>query len=192
MIPEGVTAPRYKEDLGRYKIEISGNPDSYVPGEQYTIFLRSVEFPNGEQHKFTHYILSVLNEKFEKDIESDTSVIGSLQLFGDTLTKFSESCQNAVVQTDPQPKTEVQVLWMAPQKGNGCIKFKATVVESVDTWFSEEGKLTTVLCEESLNSEDTQTKILKHCCTCDEAKYEVTFEGLWSRNTHPKDFPSNG
>lgn len=36
MIPEGVTAPRCKEDLGRYKIEISGNPDSYLPGEQYT------------------------------------------------------------------------------------------------------------------------------------------------------------
>ncbi|KAL1116134.1 hypothetical protein AAG570_005629 [Ranatra chinensis] len=29
------------------------------------------------------------------------------------------------------------------------------------------------------------------CCACDEAKYEVTFEGLWSRHTHPKDFPSN-
>lgn len=22
--------------------------------------------------------------------------------------------------------------------------------------------------------------------------FQVTFEGLWSRNTHPKDFPSNG
>lgn len=33
--------------------------------------------------------------------------------------------------------------------------------------------------------------ILKHCCACDEAKYEVAFEGLWTRNTHPKDFPSD-
>lgn len=29
------------------------------------------------------------------------------------------------------------------------------------------------------------------CCACDEAKYEVIFEGLWSKFTHPKDFPSN-
>lgn len=36
MIPEGVTAPKCKEDLGRYHIDISGNPESYVPGEQYT------------------------------------------------------------------------------------------------------------------------------------------------------------
>nr|XP_023022281.1 kunitz-type protease inhibitor 2-like [Leptinotarsa decemlineata] len=69
----------------------------------------------------------------------------------------------------------ILILWKAPQKGNGCIKFKATVVESVDTWFSEEGKLSRVLCEESPDSDDTQPKILKHCCTCDEAKYEVNF-----------------
>ena len=29
------------------------------------------------------------------------------------------------------------------------------------------------------------------CCACDEAKYEVIFEGLWSKFTHPKDFPAN-
>ncbi len=27
------------------------------------------------------------------------------------------------------------------------------------------------------------------CCACEEAKYEVTFQGLWSPETHPKDFP---
>ncbi len=29
------------------------------------------------------------------------------------------------------------------------------------------------------------------CCACEEAKYEVTFEGLWSNQTHPKDFPKS-
>ena len=29
------------------------------------------------------------------------------------------------------------------------------------------------------------------CCACDEAKYELVFEGLWSRYTHPEDFPDN-
>lgn len=29
------------------------------------------------------------------------------------------------------------------------------------------------------------------CCACDEAKYEVRFEGIWSKETHPKDFPEN-
>lgn len=29
------------------------------------------------------------------------------------------------------------------------------------------------------------------CCACDEAKYEMVFQGLWSRYTHPREFPSN-
>ena len=32
---------------------------------------------------------------------------------------------------------------------------------------------------------------VEECCACDEAKYEVIFEGLWSKFTHPKDFPAN-
>ncbi|CAG9820229.1 unnamed protein product [Phaedon cochleariae] len=115
MIPEGVTSPRYKEDLGRYKIDISGDPDSYVPGEQYTVFIRSEGSSNDQQHKFTHFILSIVNEKFEQDIESESSVIGALQLYGDSFTKFSDSCQNAVVQADSQPKTEIQVSHLRTQ-----------------------------------------------------------------------------
>jgi spondin-1 len=56
----------------------------------------------------------------------------------------------------------------------------------------DEGSLSKTFCEENVNSEDTQPKILDECKACDEAKYELTFEGLWSRHTHPKDFPSNG
>lgn len=28
------------------------------------------------------------------------------------------------------------------------------------------------------------------CCACGEARYRMVFEGLWSRQTHPKDFPT--
>jgi hypothetical protein len=27
------------------------------------------------------------------------------------------------------------------------------------------------------------------CCACDEAKFQLTFQGLWSKQTHPKDWP---
>jgi hypothetical protein len=27
------------------------------------------------------------------------------------------------------------------------------------------------------------------CCACDEAKFQMTFQGLWSKQTHPKDWP---
>lgn len=39
--------------------------------------------------------------------------------------------------------------------------------------------------------QNDQPQILAQCCACDEAKYELVFEGLWSRYTHPDDFPDN-
>ena len=29
------------------------------------------------------------------------------------------------------------------------------------------------------------------CCACEEAKYEVMFQGLWSKETHPRDFQTS-
>lgn len=59
-------------------------------------------------------------------------------------------------------------------------------------WYSDEGMLIQPLCEDEADSDDAQPVPLEVCTACDEAKYELTFEGLWSRNTHPKDFPDNG
>lgn len=68
---------------------------------------------------------------------------------------------------------------------------RATVIEHRDTWYSDDGGLTKLLCEEETESSDDQPDILEECCACDEAKYEVTFEGIWSKYTHPKEFPAN-
>ena len=48
--------------------------------------------------------------------------------------------------------------------------------------------LTYEICEDESPME---SPIVQPCKACDEAKYEVIFEGQWSRHTHPKDFPSN-
>ncbi|KAG4072467.1 hypothetical protein HA402_004399 [Bradysia odoriphaga] len=79
--------------------------------------------------------------------------------------------------------------WKAPQVGSGCVVFKATVIEHRDVWYMDDGPLTKEFCEEQ--SFDDEFSVPVKCTACTEAKYELTFEGLWSRNTHPKDFPSN-
>lgn len=75
----------------------------------------------------------------------------------------------------------------------------------------DDDQLSKKFCEDEAESVDTQPSIVHPCNACEEAKYEVllvyipyllynnikmflqlTFEGLWSRHTHPKDFPSNG
>lgn len=55
----------------------------------------------------------------------------------------------------------------------------------------DDGALSKTLCEDEADSIDPDS-IVAECTACDEAKYELTFEGLWSRNTHPKDFPDDG
>lgn len=62
---------------------------------------------------------------------------------------------------------------MAPPTGSGCVAIRATVVETKDIWYSEDGGLSKILCEEISENDDIQPNILKQCCACDEAKYEV-------------------
>lgn len=54
----------------------------------------------------------------------------------------------------------------------------------------DEGSLSKSICEDVLVMGNSQSFILDKCTACDEAKYELTFEGLWSRHTQPKDFPN--
>ncbi|KAG8250042.1 Spondin-1 [Homalodisca vitripennis] len=117
--------------------------------------------------------------------------VGLFQLYGDTLTKFSPNCPNMVTHTSSMPKPEIQVRWTAPPPGSGCVIFRATVIEHRDVWYQDDGPLSKMLCEEQQENQNMQPEVMEYCCACDEAKYEVTFEGLWSRHTHPKDFPSN-
>ena len=57
------------------------------------------------------------------DYGSDRKV-GTFSLFGDALTKFSDSCPNAVIQTSSIRKSEIQVLWTAPPHNSGCVVFR--------------------------------------------------------------------
>lgn len=165
-----------------YLISISGNPEGYVPGETYRIVVQnSANSP--VLHTFKEFSLALEHEQ-------KTPNVGALALV-DSLTKFSGDCPNVIIQTNTLPKSKVEVLWTAPPEGSGCISLKATIVESMDVWYSEEGDLVKTLCEETTDSTEVQPEILEECCACQEAKYEVVFEGLWSRNTFPNNFPDD-
>lgn len=54
-----------------------------------------------------------------------------------------------------------------------------------------ENELTKQFCvidgyQKILPKDDPNTE----CCACDEADYDVEFIGIWSKETHPKDYPS--
>jgi len=55
----------------------------------------------------------------------------------------------------------------------------------------DSGRLSLQLCEAKVAEHKEPDEIIEPCCACEEAKYEVTFEGLWSEESHPKSFPSS-
>ncbi|KAG8231525.1 hypothetical protein J437_LFUL008066 [Ladona fulva] len=90
------------------------------------------------------------------------------------------------------------IIWENLTGGDEKSLHAATVVENRDVWYMDEGSLTVKLCEAVQENPDEQPDVVDPCCACDEAKYEnvygsfkVVFEGLWSRHTHPKNFPTN-
>ncbi|XP_071042320.1 spondin-1 isoform X3 [Parasteatoda tepidariorum] len=186
--PPGVTIPKVPGDNGFY-IKISGNPVKYQANELYTVTLQGYSSQFAVQ-KFIGFMLIVEPKEIRNDIAARPDV-GAFQLFGDAMCKYSEECPNAIVHASLIPKQDIQVMWRAPPAGTGCVVFKATVQENKELWYMDEGGLLRELCEEEQENQDEQPEIIEDCCACDEAKYELTFEGLWSRHTHPKDFPTN-
>lgn len=173
---------------GGFSITVAGSPTLYRPGQEYTVSLSGMRLNDGSieatKIKFIDYTLVA-----ESDLPAtEISNLGTFQVQpGDAMTKFSHRCSHAVTATSAIPKDAITVLWTAPQPGNGCIQLKVMVVERKDTWYMDEGGLTYIFCED--DSPMGHAPVVEPCCACDEAKYEVIFEGLWSRHTHPKDYP---
>lgn len=70
------------------------------------------------------------------------------------------------------------------------------VFENAENWYADEGGLEREMCElipprrGPPASKDESSERKGECCACDEAKYRFVFEGLWTNETHPKDFPT--
>jgi len=182
--PEGISAKKVSGDNG-FHLKLNGDPEKFIPRQTYTVRLAGDRTEVSEK-KLSRFVLVSENTDPHKLAESGSS--GNFQLLGDVLTRFSDHCTNTVTETSQILKDEIQVLWTAPPPGNGCVRFKAMVVEHGDVWSMDDSRLSLTLCEDQSDEEHVSI-IQDPCCACEEAKYEVTFQGLWSKETHPKDFP---
>lgn len=73
--------------------------------------------------KFTGFALSV-EPSVPSASQRDRPNVGTFQLFGDALTKFSEKCPHMVMQASSTSRSEVNVHWTAPPAGSGCLTFR--------------------------------------------------------------------
>lgn len=173
-------APRTPGD-GGYQILTSGTNIKYKPNTIYTISIRN----NDRNKKFTRFTLSVDSQHTPN---APVSKVGSLQLYLDGLATFNEDCVNTVSESSDYPKSDIEMMWKSPDSGSGCVIFTAMIMESPFTWYAEDSGLFKIFCEatsDDLTNENDGTD----CCSCDEAKYSLIMEGIWSNVTHPRDFP---
>ncbi|XP_066589883.1 spondin-1 isoform X2 [Prorops nasuta] len=186
MIPGSIGERSPAEDKYSIYVTIFNRTEmvtAYMPNTKYSLTIDANSMGTIPL-KFTRYLISAEPEKM-----NETTDIGSFDVQDDMLSKFSETCPNAIIETSNVPKEGVTIIWNSPSEGSGCVLLRATIMETADTWYMDDSNLETTICQDSKAEADDQGPVLPECCACDEAKYEVTFEGLWSRNTHPKDFP---
>ncbi|XP_071791189.1 spondin-1-like [Asterias amurensis] len=181
--PGDFSVPKRPGDNG-YRIAISGHPAFYVPGQEYLVTLSST--PPVSFREFTFACLLVAD---------DTTPAGHFEIIDDRLTQTVQDCPHVLMQGSKVSKTSVTFRWIAPPAGTGCVNFRGAAVQKKQIWYKDEQGLTLWLCEDdgagsdSVESGNVEDEADVACCACDTAKYTVSFRGLWSRDTHPKDFP---
>ncbi|KAL6045467.1 hypothetical protein STEG23_004008, partial [Scotinomys teguina] len=138
---------------------------------------------------------TVTGEYFQKSLERNyTKSIGSFgqwkqQIIDEEETQFMSNCPVAVTESTPRRRTRIQVFWIAPPTGTGCVILKASIVQKRIIYFQDEGSLTKKLCEQDPTLDGVTDRPILDCCACGTAKYRLTFYGNWSEKTHPKDYP---
>ncbi|XP_066583949.1 spondin-1 [Prorops nasuta] len=167
---------------GGFKIIINENEDYYTPDKMYTISLQGFQKDN-RLKQFKRFTLSINSESAE---HNQSGQVGYFQLVPDNLSTFNENCINTISEVNDFSKSKIQVIWRAPTTGSGCVIFTAMVLVSSDYWYAVDDALTKIFCERPLQIKNNTQPI---CCACDEAKYSLVMEGIWSNKSHPKDFP---
>lgn len=140
-----------------------------------TVFLISDRVNNEYTNKFTQFNIyartaSNIDRKNARYGHMNPRKTGRYQLFDDELAEFNSDCVNMISQTDDIFKSEIQVMWVAPPPGSGCVALSAMVFENEQSWYADDDRLTKIICEGSPDFEQT----MKQCCACDEAKYQVS------------------
>lgn len=82
----------------------------------FTVTIESGE-SQGPAHKFSSFFLIVANE-------NETLDSGTLIVIDETLSKYSEKCENAIIETAKLPKESVSVIWRSPVEDSGCVRIR--------------------------------------------------------------------
>ncbi|XP_014208729.1 spondin-1-like isoform X2 [Copidosoma floridanum] len=155
----------------------TGDLRSYFPNTNYDITIRS-KLANVT---FTQFYFAIWNS-------NRTLSYGGLELRERELSKFHNGpyCVNRIIDGPVSlAKLSLTIGWQSPARDSGCVELRVAVKETELRYHVANA----TVCQDPRVMLDDPGPVLPECCACDEAKYELAFEGLWSRYTHPKHFP---
>ncbi|XP_011500698.1 PREDICTED: spondin-1-like [Ceratosolen solmsi marchali] len=158
-------------------VNTTGDLRTYFPNTFYDITIKT----KLKNHTFTQFYFKIRNKNKSMNY-------GTLNLREKELSMFHNNphCINRIIDGPVSlAKLSIIIGWESPSVNSGCIEIRA-VIKETDLRYHIVNR---TICEDPRVVLDNAGEILKNCCACDEGKYELTFEGLWSRYTHTKYFP---
>ncbi|KAL4704596.1 hypothetical protein ACJJTC_017851 [Scirpophaga incertulas] len=185
-----------------FRLKISGDPKHFIPGGRYIVNIEGVKTAGSKLRQFTGFELwaepvNQILSNVTTEFSSTELSLGTLQPY-DNLTKAHDVCKDAVNNATSQVKTHVQIIWNAPlQATNSCVRLSARIMPRIRAIKRKKSKITRSsvlaykLCPTAIpsNFSNNSPKIQDHCCICEEAKYKVEFESMWSENFHLHELP---
>ncbi|KAJ8314540.1 hypothetical protein KUTeg_006690 [Tegillarca granosa] len=192
----------------------------YVPGETYTeenaikinnsrllkytsrcvSTLDIIEIQDSEKNEDNvKWMLGFMLVAVKQGTKDERDASGSFIIPPDRRVQKAPDCDHTVITHHYLMfKKGMMVQWQAPPRappnGTKCTEFRASVIELPDVWYKDEGKLTKIICEEEVSPApqgDESAPVEENgCCACGSARYKMHFQGKWTRQRHPKDFPT--
>ncbi|KAJ0175798.1 hypothetical protein K1T71_008957 [Dendrolimus kikuchii] len=175
----------------RFLIEIEDIRENlYIPNTAYVVHLHSRD----PSYTFIAFTISLRQDQIENKNNPRKPILlkaGKLEVPLTTVNaKNHPNCNDTIIESDISAKSSVKVRWIAPDKDNKCVTIFAVVAVKPDVWYSFEDPLSKRVCEDRRKAQDMLPMENDDCRVCSDARYKLTFEGLWSYNTHPTMFPN--
>lgn len=123
-----------------FRIVVVGHEKRYKPHHVYTVVINGT-FLN---QKFQGFMLVAV----PVNAVDETTTMGTFQEIDQTQTRFADECPHIVTHADLRPKSKIEVLWIAPPPGVGCLEFRALVIANNEFWLKDDGALKQIFCEE--------------------------------------------